>query len=292
LFTSEKVLPHVREALEMISRFETAGEQSLKLALVADYDKPTAPTTSRKVNTIFNKFVSKLESLQLQEFFEPAEQHVTLSTHVGFTIPDQILFKKALQRLRLRIGFNAILFIGDRAEDIKDCRGLGMYALLFDGSGKGDFNDWADAPLLIARLVDPESSANLSLALQVQLNTNYDMQLVRVVNRPSRNVVHALGKKLFPLPLKKDRGAKEMIEVPFTVNLDISLDKRGLIREVKTDQPTAEALAESADYVETLEANKQIAYGKEKVSRRGHTHELITDAKGRKVLTRKQFISK
>jgi hypothetical protein len=57
---------------------------------------------------------------------------------------------------------------------------------------------------------------------------------------------------------------------------------------VKTDQPSAEALAESVDYVQTLEANKQISHGEES-ARGDETHELKTDEKGRKVLMRKRF---
>jgi hypothetical protein len=282
LFKDDRVLAHVPEALEVMSRFETQGRPSMVLSLVSNYEMPTAPVTPRKINTIFNKYVATLEMLRLKEFFEPVEVRVTLSTHAGVLIPDPRLFKKAIQRLRLRIGLNECLFVGNDAEHVKACRGLGMTALLVD--------DWAEAPLLIARLVNPASTFNMSLALQLPLAATYDVQLIRVNDAQSRNVVHALGKKLFPVPLKKRRGATETIEVPFTVQLDISFDKRGKILTVKTDEPTAEAIAESADYVETLEANKQISYG-EANPKGSETHELKTDEKGRKVLMRKRFIA-
>lgn len=288
LFKDDRVLPHVPDALEVLPKFETQGKPSLVLSLVSNYEMPTPPVNPRKINAIFQKYVAILDRLQLNELFEPVELRVTLSTHAGVFEPDPRFFKKAIQRLRLRIDLNECLFISSDAEHIKACRSLGMTALLFDTTGKGDFGDWADAPLLIARLVNPASILNMTLALQLPLATAYDVQLIRLNDRQSTNVVHGIGKKLFPVPLKKRRASTETIEVPFTVQVNISFDKHGKIRGVKTDQPTAEAIAESADYVETLEANKQISYG-EGSPKGSETHQVKTDQKGRKVLMRKRF---
>ena len=282
LFKDDRVFPHVPQALEVISRFETQGKPSLVLSLVSNYEMPAAPATPRKINAIFNQYVAPLDELGLKEFFEPVEQRVTLSTHAGVLIPDAGFFKKAIQRLRLRIGLDACLFVGNDAKQVKACSSLGMTALLF--------SDWTEMPLLIARLVNPTSNLNMSLALQLPLATTYDVQWVRLTDAQSGDVVHGIGKKLFPVPLKRRRGATERIEVPFTVQVDVSLDKQGRIRGVKTDQPTAEAIAESADYVETLEANKQISHGEGSL-KGNETHEVKIDDKGRKVLTRKRFIA-
>ncbi|HZI49228.1 MAG TPA: hypothetical protein VFD75_15645 [Pyrinomonadaceae bacterium] len=277
LIADGKVMPHVPEALDVLTKFEPAARASLVVSLVSDYEMPTTPVTPRKVNTIFRKYVAMLDELRLKEFFEPVELRVTLSTQAGVFKPDARLFKKAIQRLRLRAGLDECLSVGNNAEQVKACRALGMSALLLD--------DWAQAPLLIARVVSPASAFNLRLALQLPLATTYDVQLVRLDDAQSRNVIHAIGKKLFPVPLKT-----ETIEVPFTVQLDISFDKQGKIRDVKTDQPTAEAIAESADYVETLEANNQISHG-EANAKGSSTYELVVDKKGRKVLTRKRFFA-
>jgi len=290
LIKEGRVLPHVPEALEVLTRFEPPARASLVVSLISDYDMPTTPVTPRKISRIFNKYVARLDEVGLKEFFEPVELRVTLSTHAGLFKPDPRLFKKAIQRLRLRTGLNECLYIGNNSEQVRACRVLGMSVLRFDAGGAGDFGDWAEAPLLITRLVSPASAFNLRLALQLPLATTYDVQLIRLKDVQSRNVIHALGKKLFPVPLKKRGGSTETIEVPFTVQLDISFDKQGKIRGVKTDQPTAEAIAESADYVETLEANKQISHG-EANAKATATHELKIDDKGRKVLTRKRFMA-
>jgi len=278
LISDGKGLPHVSEVLDVLTRFEPPARASLVVSLVADYEMPTTPVTPQKINRIFDKYVARLDELGLKQFFEPVGLRVTLSTHAGVFKPDARLFKKAIQRLRLRTGLDECLFVGNNAEQVKACRALGMSALFFDSG------DWAEAPLLIARVVSPASNFNLRLALQLPLATTYDVQLIRIKEAQSRNIIHGLGKKLFPVPLKT-----ETIEVPFTVQVDISLDKQGKIRDVKTDEPTAEAIAESADYVETLDANKQISHGEANVKGTA-THELLVDEKGRKVLTRKRFI--
>lgn len=290
LVRGDTVLPHVPEALGVLTRFETKSTTSLVLSLVSDYDMPTPPETPRKTRAIFNTYVAMLDKLQLKTFFEPVERRVTLSTHAGVLKPDPRIFKKAIQRLRLRIGLSECLFITENAEHVSRCRQMGMTALLFDtaGSLKGDFSDWAEAPLLIASIVNPESAVNKKLALQLQLATTYDMQLVSIGDPQTRRAIHGLAKKLFPISLKMRGGSPETIEVPFTVNVEISLDKQGRIRGVTTDQPTTEALEESAHFVATLEANNQISHG-EGALKGSETHELKIDEKGRKFLTRKRF---
>ena len=285
LATEDHVLPHVPEALNVLSRFETASGDELVLSLVSDYTMPEAPVTPQKIEDIFEDYVKELETFQLKQYFEPVDRHVTLSTHTGVFKPDSKIFKTALQRLRLRTGLNGCLFITENAEHEAACQKLGMETLLF-GPGEADFSDWSEAPLLIARKVAPESTQNLRLALKLRLATAFETELV-TITESKPGVIKGRAKKLFPVNLKL-RGGKETIELPFPVNVEISLDKDGKIRDVSSDQPDAEALAESEHYVRTLEANKQLSRGP-KPTRGDETHELTEDEKGRKVLTRRRF---
>jgi len=45
--------------------------------------------------------------------------------------------------------------------------------------------------------------------------------------------------------------------------------------------------AEAAHYVKTLEANRQIAHGKQLTP--GTTHQLVTGPKGRKIVVRRRY---
>src|SRR5262245_15434317 len=109
LFKDDRVFPHAPQALEVLSRFETRGKP-LVVSLVSNYEMPSAPA---KINEIFNKYVATLDELRLKEFFEPVEQRITLSTHAGVLIPDARFFRKAIQRLRLRIELDECLFVGN-----------------------------------------------------------------------------------------------------------------------------------------------------------------------------------
>jgi hypothetical protein len=291
LAKGDTVFPNVPAALDILTRFETKSSAGLILSLVSDYDMPTPPITPQKVNAIFSSYLAMLDKLHLKAFFEPVERRVTLSTHAGVFKPDPLIFKKALQRLRLRAHLTECLFVTENADHVAACRKLGMTTLLFDPSGspKADFSDWSEAPLLIATQVAPESVLNKRLALQLILAARYDMQLVRIEDGGHRhNIIRGLATKPFPVSLKMRGGGTEKIAVPFTVNVEISLDNDGRVSAVTNDKPDQEALAESSHFVETLEANNQLSHGEGNL-KGSETHELKVDEKGRKLLTRRRY---
>lgn len=67
----------------------------------------------------------------------------------------------------------------------------------------------------------------------------------------------------------------------------VARTKRGPIRVRVSAKATAEERAEAVLYVETLDANAQIAHGKSLTP--GTTHQVKTDAKGKKTLIRKRY---
>ncbi len=289
LAKGDSLLPHVPEALKVLSRFETASGAELLLSLVSDYSMPKPPVTPQKVQTIFAAYIKELDQLKLKEFFEPVDRHVTLSTHAGVFKPNPLIFKKALQRLQSRAGLKSCLFITENAEHVSACRKLGMEALLYspDDSNKPNFNDWSEAPLLIARKVAPDNTHNLRLALKLRLAVAFDMELLTTNDSKETKLIQGRAKKLFPVKLKVG-DAQEAIAVPFPVNVEISLYDDGRIRDVSSDRPDPEALAESKHFLKILEANNQISRDP-KTMKGTETHELKVDEKGRKVLIRRGF---
>ena len=67
----------------------------------------------------------------------------------------------------------------------------------------------------------------------------------------------------------------------------IARTKRGPIRVRVSAKATREERAEAVLYVETLDANAQIAHGKSLTP--GTTHQVKTDSKGKKTLIRKRY---
>ena len=69
----------------------------------------------------------------------------------------------------------------------------------------------------------------------------------------------------------------------------VARTKRGPIRVRLPANATSDERAEAAQFVDTLDANKQIARGKTLTP--GTTHKIQTTAKGKKTLVRKRFSS-
>lgn len=67
----------------------------------------------------------------------------------------------------------------------------------------------------------------------------------------------------------------------------IARTKRGPVRVRVSAKTTREERAEAVLYVETLDANAQIAHGKSLTP--GTTHQVKTDSKGKKVVVRKRY---
>jgi hypothetical protein len=67
----------------------------------------------------------------------------------------------------------------------------------------------------------------------------------------------------------------------------VARTKRGPVRVRLPANATSDERAEAAQFVDTLDANKQIARGKTLTP--GTTHKIQTTAKGKKILVRKRF---
>lgn len=284
-------LPHLKDALEVLSKFETESGTAPILSLIADYAGPPSSMTDQTTEANFSEYVSLLDKLDLKQFFEPVDRRLTLASHAAVCQPDVTVLEKAIKRLRQRVSLSECLLITSCPAKVSAAyRKMGVEVLRFDPEGlsNADFNDWSEAPLLIARIIAPESGQDKTLALRMRLAAAYDMQLVSINDKAKSNSIHGRAKKLFPVQLTKRDGRAETIQVPFPVNVEITLDKQGNVSTVKNDEPDAETIAESAHFINTLESNKQIAHGPKPLTG-SETHRTEVDAKGRKLLTRKRF---
>jgi FMN phosphatase YigB (HAD superfamily) len=135
--------PHVHEALQAIAALKTAAGEPLAMCLVSNF-RPTPA----EVDTIFQQYLENVDA-QLRTRFSPVEQRVTLSTHRLVRKPGRRVFETALERLGVQASLAECLFITEEAEHIAACRALRMQALQFGV----DFQDWSEAPPLIARLL-------------------------------------------------------------------------------------------------------------------------------------------
>ena len=112
---NRRPFPHVREALTALGGFRTADSGPLSSCLVSDYTMVVPPITRDKIRPVFEEYIAILDATALREFFEPVDERVTLSTHVGVGKPDRAVFEMALHRLRSKATLQECLFITENA---------------------------------------------------------------------------------------------------------------------------------------------------------------------------------
>ena len=281
--------PHVREALAAIAGFLTADSEPLSSCLVSDFDMVAPPITPAKVKPVFEEYIAILDGTGLREFFEPVEQRVTLSTHVGVRKPDRAVFEKALDRLQSNASLPECLLITENAEHIRAVRQtLGMATLQFksQGAAEFDFDDWSKAPALIAHLVDPDQPDNLQGAVQAHLAAHgIEGVHAQAVGRSGK--VRVTGQVWHKISVPEHPELND-VHVAVPVQGELTLGKKGELAGTLPTQPDKEQMDEAGSFVRSLATHGQIG-GATRGPARGATHAIETDDQGRRKLVRKRF---
>jgi HAD superfamily hydrolase (TIGR01509 family) len=280
---------HVREALTAIGGFRAADSKPLSSCLVSDFTLVAPPITPAKVRPVFEEYLAVLGAAGLREFFEPVGKRVTLSTHVGVNKPDRAVFTKALSRLQSRATLAECLFITENADHIRAARQtLGMTTLQFKAPGaiRFDFDDWSQAPALIAHLVDPDQPDNLSGAVQAHLAA-HGVEAVSAQAMGTSGKIHVAGHIWHKVSVPGHAELDDVL-VAVPVEGELTRGRKGELAGSLPKQPGKEQLAEAGAFVGSLAAHGQIA-GAGRGPTRGATHAIETDAQGRRKLVRKRF---
>lgn len=279
---------NVKNALTAISGLKTADRETLHSCLVSDFTM-AMPMTDAKVTTLFDEYLAILDATGLRPFFEPVTKRVTLSTQAGVSKPNPKIFKKALQRLGISISLKECLFITENAAHIRKARDtLKMKTLQFRsaGSNEYDFEDWADAPGLIANLVAPSQDANIHAALKAHLAAK-GIDLLTFEPEDSSGAVKFSGQIWSPISVPGFKSLQE-VYVAIPIKGKVTRGEKGKVRSAKPKQPSTEELAEATSFVRSLATHGQIA-GQGGKPAMGPTHEIETDKKGNRRLVRKRF---
>jgi len=289
LIHDEVPLPHVVEALGALKQFVTTSGEPLAVCLVSDFNMPDPPPTLAKIDVLFRAYLEILDHAGLRSFFEPVEQHVTLSTHAGVFKPDRKIFETAIKRLGVGADLDECLFITEDVDHIKACRDLGMNTLTFGQTGKPDaFGDWSEGPMLIARLIAPESHQDIELALRASLAAKHGMDLVSAApSRSAREPIQARVKVWHALS-DPSLGDLDGVRVQLPADAQVRLDDRGGVESVRQGRPSDEDEAEATQYVRGLAKTGKVVTDPNKRPL-GATHEVTVDSEGRRYLKRKRF---
>jgi hypothetical protein len=284
--------PHALEALTTIQSFATADGKKLLTALVSDFDLPAPPATPAKIKAIFERYLAVLDGTGLRPLFEPVARRVTLSTHAGVMKPDRRIFEKALARLRSKATLKECLFITENPAHVRAARTkLRMSALQFRSGAPASFafDDWLQAPPMVAHLLGAASGPNAEAALRHHLSHahGFDLHAVEGPHRGTKTSVRGTVWK----PVGKSAGdALADVHAPFPVEGEVTRGPAGQIRSVRLGEPAPSEVTEAAALVRSLARHGQIeGSGPRRVGTSASTHEIETDDRGRRTLVRKRF---
>ena len=285
----QRPFDHVREALAAIAGFCSADGKPLRSCLVSDFTMVPPPITPAKLRPVFEEYLALLDSTGLRDLFEPVRRRVTLSTHAGVLKPERAVFEKALSRLQSKATLAECLFVTENAAHVHAARqALGMTTLQFKAPGGSgfDFEDWSQAPALIAHLVGPHQPANLHGAVQAHLAAR-GVETVSVEATGAPGKVRVAGRVWHRVSVP---GHPELndVNVALPVEGELTRGPKGELVGSLPKRPSDDQLAEASAFVGSLAAHGQIA-GAGHGPTRGATHAIETDAKGRRRLVRKRF---
>ena len=290
LIHGNKVFPHVGEALHGFQGFVTQAGEPVEMCLVSDFQLTIPPPTEEKIAPIFRDYVELLNGFGLTEFFEPVDEHITLSTHAGVMKPDRKVFKLAVQRLGVEATLASCLFITENPEHILACRQFGMETLRFgpsaDVSGV-DFDDWSRAPQLVAEKFGSEIENNVNLALATIIGADQDVQNVMIHEKDADGHVRATGTALYAIS-GLDLGDLDGINVTLPVQLEGRIDRQGHLQTIAKHTPSESDIQEAFLHVKTLLQSGNVASDQQSY-KTGMSHVIERDSQGRRVLKRKGF---
>ncbi len=182
------------------------------------------------------------------------------------------------------------LFITENQDHIRVARtALRMSALQFRSSASTtfDFDDWLQAPAMVAHLIDAAGGSNAEVAIRDHLSHSHDFDL-QAVEGPERGATTTVRGTLWR-PVGKSAG-DELADVraPFSVEGEVTRGPAGQIRAVRLAEPTSTDVTEAASLVRSLARHGQIrGSGPQRAG--AATHDIETDDQGRRKLVRKRF---
>ena len=149
-----------------------------------------------------------------------------------------------------------------------------------------DFDDWAQAPALIAHLLGATPIANIQAAVRAFLAAQ-NIELLSVEEIEPAGSIQFSGKTWCPISVP-DMDDLRDIHVSLPITGWVARDKKGQLKVVGLNRPSEQELAETITFVRSLATNGQIG-GRSGVLPLRPTHEIQTDASGIRKLVRKGF---
>jgi hypothetical protein len=274
----------------------------VRSCLVSDFPARSPAPSAGDIAAGFRDYLALLDRAGLRVFFEPVDKRVTLSLQAGAMKPERAIFELALRRLGSRAQLDECLLVTENAAHVTQARRrYAMATLRFRAAGakRFDFDDWAQAPALIARMLGARSAANMRQAVRAFLAAQrIDLEADEGIGADGQGPFSGSRWTPLSIPGTADHGERRVLQglhVAVPASGRIERDRKGLLRLTGVEPPTVEALQETASFVRSLAAHGQIAgLGGGTTRARSPlpllpTHEIRTDAAGERRLVRRGY---
>jgi hypothetical protein len=280
--------PGVIDALGALSRFETTDGGALFLGAVSDYYLPEPPPTEAKVAALEERYRNEvLMPAGLEAFFEPFASRVTLSSRAGVYKPDRRIFELAVERSGTGAALGECLFVTENSAHLEKCREYGITPVRF-GPGPGpSFEDWADAPAVIAEVVAPGHPGNRAAAVGPVLAVRHGLTGFVPFGKGDRSV---RGQANRLVQLKDPRlGPLDGVQVELPAEVSVELGTDGRVADVTASPPDPEEVADAVNYVCGLVKGHKVAIPGQRAPAFGTTHTVEQDEAGQMRLVRRGY---
>jgi FMN phosphatase YigB (HAD superfamily) len=280
----------VKDALSAISQFKTADGAPLLLGVISDFTMPTPPPTEEKILGLERQYRDQvLNPNCLAVFFQPFESRVTLSSRAGMFKPEHKIFEAAVARSGTGAALPECMFVTENTEHLKKCKEFGITPVQFGPGtpGMAAFDEWVDAPAVIAGLVAPDSAGNQTAAIAPALSLRFGL-----VNFTSSNEIGETvqGRASQLMQLNDPRlGPLNGVFVERPAEVTAKLGSDGRVTGVTVDPADPEEVPDAVNFVSTLVKSGQLEVPGQLARGIGVSHVVERDSAGRLRLHRRGF---
>jgi len=228
--------------------------------------------------------------LGLRDFFEPVGQRVTVGPEAGTEIINKGVFETVLLHLQSGTRLDDGVFVSGVEEAIRIARPMGIRTLQFSPKQTGtmdSFSDWTEAPLLAANLFEAAKMNNRELAVRFHLSAGQNLDVTSLQTTTKADTLEGTVNSWVPISSETFKQL-DGVNVKLPAKITVKLDSSGRMKNLEQTRPLAEDQEEARHFLESLARHGQVATeggsGLDTV-----THEIRTDAQGKRYLIRKRF---
>jgi len=135
------LMPGALDLLSAVRDMRDYNGDSPALALVSDFNDPV------------QDYYALLRDLEIDIFFKPLKERVTLSNEVGVLKPDEKIFRAAIDKIHKGLRYSDVLFITENKMHSSAVRKLGLMAIRIAAREEGEVDKLTELIPLIQLFV-------------------------------------------------------------------------------------------------------------------------------------------